>query len=137
MVAPRPRVLLLSLALAAAGCQSSPENVLQTDLPQIPGMVGRQSTGLEQSHGMILAGTFAYKGDISDLGTRMQETTARFAAAGWLLESERRTEATAHMTFVKGMRRANVELIRNDLAPSMSTAVTKVHTATETPRQDG
>lgn len=133
MAASRPRVLLRTvraLAVTAAAtltaCESDPGTVLQTDLPQIPGMTGRESSGLRQTGGVVEAGTFAYKGAIPDLGKQVDETKSRFSGLGWTLASERRTSATARLEFTKGNRKATVELIRNDLSPGMSTGVTVV-----------
>lgn len=131
MAARRPttaRLAALTLALVVAGCSSDPATVLQTDLPQIPGMTGRESSGVRQAGGVVEAGTFAYKGAVSELGKQVEATRTAFTSRGWTLESERRTPATATLVFAKDRRRARVEIIRNDLAPGMSTAVTRVET---------
>ncbi len=125
-------VLAVSV-LALSACESDPGTVLQTDLPQLPGMTGRESSGLKQEGGVVEAGTFAYKGAIPDLPARVGETTQRFAGLGWQLHSERRTASTARLEFTKGNRHAVVELIRNDLAPGMSTGVTMVTTVNTPP----
>jgi hypothetical protein len=132
-VAPVARSVALTLALLAAACSGDPATVLQTDLPQIPNMTGRESSGIVHEGNVIEAGTFAYKGAVSDLDAQVAETRAAFSGRGWTLESERRTPATASLVFAKGVRRARVEVIRNDLAPGMSTAVTRVETLAAAP----
>lgn len=128
----RSAALALAVSVATAlplgGCESDPTTVLQTDLPQIPGMAGRESSGLRQAGSVVESGTFAYKGAVPDLRQRVDETKSRFAAEGWLLRSERMTQSTARIEFTKGNRRATVEVIRNDISPGMSTAVTTVKT---------
>lgn len=116
------------LALALAACSSQPATVLDTDLPQVPNMTGRESSDIRQAEGKIEQGTFAYKGGVESLPERVKETKSRFAALGWALYSERLTPATARLVFTKDTRRAVVEIVRNDLSPGMSTAVTTVAT---------
>jgi hypothetical protein len=130
---PAAACLLTASVLVLSACESDPGTVLQTDLPQLPGMTGRESSGLKQEGGVVETGTFAYKGAIQDLPTRVSETTSRFAGLGWQLLSERRTTSTARLEFSKGNRHAVVELIRNDLAPGMSTGVTMVTTMNTPP----
>ncbi|MFO0784657.1 MAG: hypothetical protein U0636_13360 [Phycisphaerales bacterium] len=116
----------LGLLPALSGCDSAPDTVLQSDLPQIPGMTGRESTGLKQSEGVIQAGHFAFKGSVDNMDQTIQETESRFSAQGWTMKSKVRSLATAKMVFMKGVREARVEIIRNELEPAMSTAVTVV-----------
>ena len=118
-----------ALALALAACSSEPETVLQTDLPQLPGMAPRDTVGLRQEAGRVTGGQFAYTGSIPSLGARTQETMARFANLGWQLESETVTGSTAVLVYRKDTRSARVEIIRNSLQPRMSTAVTVVEAA--------
>jgi hypothetical protein len=122
-----------ALALALAACGSDPETVLQSDLPQVPGMAPRDTVGLRQEGGRVTGGQFAYTGSIPSLGTRTQETMARFAGMGWQLASETVTGSTAVLVYRKDTRTARVEIIRNALQPRMSTAVTVVEAAPVTP----
>jgi hypothetical protein len=117
------------LLLAAAGCSSDPETVLQSDLPQVPGMAPRDTIGLRQEGGRVTGGQFAYTGAIPALGARAQETMARFGSLGWQLSAETVTGSTAVLVYRKDSRTARVEIIRNALQPRMSTAVITVETA--------
>lgn len=134
MATARPTLLGLAAftavcaAVCSAACTNTPETVLQTDLPQIPGMTSRDSADLKQTGGIIESGVFAYKGAVVNLPQRVTETKTRFGEMGWKLETERQTPATARLVFAKEERRAAVEIIRNDVAPGMSTAVTVVTT---------
>lgn len=118
----------LAACLLAGACNSDPTTVLASDLPQVPNMTARESTGIRQVGGDIEAGVFAYKGEVDNLAQRIKDTVSRFSGLGWTLASERTTAATARLEFAKGERRAVVEIIRNDLEPAMSTAVTTVRT---------
>ena len=123
----RPAAAAIALlALAFAGCSSDPETVLQTDLPQVPGMAPRDTVGLRQEGGRVVAGQFAYTGSIPSLGQRTAETMARFSGNGWALASETLTGSTAMLVYRKEGRTARVEIIRNGVQPRMSTAVTTV-----------
>ncbi len=123
----RPAAAAIALlALAAAACSSDPETVLQTDLPQVPGMAPRDTVGLRQEGGRVVAGQFAYTGSIPSLGERTAETMARFSGLGWSLASETLTGSTSVLVYRKDGRTARVEIIRNQVQPRMSTAVTTV-----------
>ncbi len=115
----------LALA-AAASCASEPETVLQSDLPQVPGLTPRDSSGIVQAGGRVTGGQFAYKGFVESLPQSVTATRARYEGAGWRLWSETVTGATAVLEFRKDTRSARVEIIRNQVQPRMSTAVLKV-----------
>lgn len=113
-------------ALGATGCRTEPDSVLQSDLPQIPGMVPRDSSGLRQSEGRVTAGQFSYKGPISNLNARASETMARFDQAGWKLSSQTLSASTASLIYRKDNRTVRVEIIQNGVQPKMSTGVLTV-----------
>jgi hypothetical protein len=113
-------------ALWATGCSTEPDSVLQSDLPQIPGMTPRDSSGLRQSEGRVTAGQFSYKGPISNLNARVGETMARFDQAGWKLASQALSASTASLTYRKDDRTVRVEIIQNGVQPKMSTGVLTV-----------
>jgi hypothetical protein len=130
----RPAAAAIALlALAAAACSSDPDTVLQTDLPQVPGMAPRDTVGLRQEGGRVVAGQFAYTGSIPSLGERSAETMARFSGLGWSLASETLTGSTAVLVYRKDERTARIEIIRNQVQPRMSTAVTTVTSAPPAP----
>lgn len=124
---------IAALALLAGGCASEPETVLQSDLPQVPGMAPRDTTGLRQDGGRVVAGQFAYTGNVPSLGSRAAETMARFGGMGWTLRSQTMTSSTAVLVYGKDTRTARVEIIRNGVQPKMSTAVLRVESASEPP----
>jgi hypothetical protein len=119
-------VAALAAAAGIAGCAAEPDTVLQTDLPQVPGMVARDTTGLKQREGAVVGGQFAYKGPIPEMAARVDEVKGKFALYGWRLASEQVSGTKAMLEFEKGSRRASVELIRNGVQPKMSTAVLRV-----------
>jgi hypothetical protein len=124
----RAATTLLALAAVLASCKSEPDTVLSTDLPQVPGLTPRDSSGIVQRGDQVTAGQFAYKGDVPSLAARVQETRGRFDAAGWKLYAETLSPSMAVLEFRKGDRSARVEIIRNEIQPKMSTAVMTVKT---------
>ena len=124
----RAATTLLALAAVLASCKSEPDTVLSTDLPQVPGLTPRDSSGIVQRGDQVTAGQFAYKGDVPSLAARVQETRGRFDAAGWKLYAETLSPSMAVLEFRKGDRSARVEIIRNEIQPKMSTAVMTVRT---------
>jgi hypothetical protein len=122
-------IALLAVSAAAlwpTGCSTEPDSVLQSDLPQIPGMTPRDSSGLRQSEGRVTAGQFSYKGPISNLNARANETMARFDQAGWKLSSQTLSASTANLIYRKDNRTVRVEIIQNGVQPKMSTGVLTV-----------
>lgn len=124
---------IAALAIVLAGCSSEPETVLQSDLPQVPGMAPRDTTGLRQEGGRITAGQFAYTGNVPTLDERAAETMSRFGGMGWSLRSQTMTSSTAVLVYAKDDRTARIEIIRNGVQPKMSTAVLRVESASEAP----
>jgi hypothetical protein len=122
-----PLAVLFAVAMAGpAGCASEPTSVLQSDLPQVPGMVPRESSRIRQEGGRVTGGQFDYKGNVENTRLRARETRARFEESGWKLHSETLTPATAILEFRKDERAVTVEIVRNQLQPRMSTAVMRV-----------
>jgi hypothetical protein len=122
-------IALLAVSAAAlwpTGCSTEPDSVLQSDWPQIPGMTPRDSSGLRQSEGRVTAGQFSYKGPISNLNARANETMARFDQAGWKLSSQTLSASTANLIYRKDNRTVRVEIIQNGVQPKMSTGVLTV-----------
>lgn len=130
---PRVPAYIALLALLAA-CSGDPETVLQSDLPQVPGMTPRDTVGLSQDAGRVTGGQFAYTGSIPGLSERVGETMARFEGLGWKLRSETLTGATAVLVYAKDDRTATVQIVRNGLQPLMSTAVMRVEQAKAAPQ---
>ena len=128
-------IALVVPVVLAAGCASEPETVLQTDLPQVPGMTPRDTVDLRQEGGRVVAGQFAYTGSIPALSIRVGETMSRFEGMGWQLRSETLTAATAVLVYAKDDRTATVHIVRNGLQPLMSTAVTRVEQKRASPAE--
>ena len=124
-----PAAIAVLVLSALPACHTQPDTVLQTDLPQVPGMTPRDSTGLRQEGDRVVGGQFAFKGDVPVLKNRVAETMARYEQAGWTLSSQTVTGATAVLVYKKDSRTARVEIIRNGVQPKMSTAVLTVENA--------
>ena len=125
-------IAALLLALVAA-CASEPDTVLQTDLPQVPGLTPRDSSGIRQQGDRVIAGQFAYKGPVVDLRQLADQTMSRFQLAGWELASTTINTSTAVLVYRKDTRTARVEIIRNGVQPKMSTAVLQVQSTEAKP----
>jgi hypothetical protein len=125
-------IAALLLALVAA-CASEPDTVLQTDLPQVPGLTPRDSSGIRQQGDRVVAGQFAYKGPVVDLRQLADQTMSRFQLAGWELASTTINTNTAVLVYRKDTRTARVEIIRNGVQPKMSTAVLQVQSTEAKP----
>lgn len=130
----RPAVAIAALmACSLAACHGEPETVLQSDLPQVPGMTPRESSGLRQEGSRVVGGQFEFKGPVPSLGKQVAETMSRFDLAGWTLASETTTGATAVLVYRKDTRTARVEIVRNGVQPRMSTAVLLVESSSPAP----
>ena len=125
-------IAALLLALVAA-CASEPDTVLQTDLPQVPGLTPRDSSGIRQQGDRVIAGQFAYKGPVVDRRQLADQTMSRFQLAGWELASTTINTSTAVLVYRKDTRTARVEIIRNGVQPKMSTAVLQVQSTEAKP----
>lgn len=128
-----PAAITALACLLPPACQGEPETVLQSDLPQVPGMTPRESSGLRQEGARVLGGQFEFKGPVPNLGKQVGETMSRFDLAGWALASETMTGATAVLVYRKDTRTARVEIVRNGVQPRMSTAVMQVETTEPLP----
>ena len=128
-----PAVIAALLLALVAACASEPDTVLQTDLPQVPGLTPRDSSGIRQSGDRVVAGQFAYKGAIADLRQLADQTMSRFQLAGWELASTTINTNTAVLVYRKDTRTARVEIIRNGVQPKMSTAVLQVQSTEAKP----
>ena len=121
-----PAAIAALLLASVAACASEPDSVLQTDLPQVPGLTPRDSSGIRQQGDRVVAGQFAYKGPVVDLRQLADQTMSRFQLAGWELASTTINTNTAVLVYRKDTRTARVEIIRNGVQPKMSTAVLQV-----------
>ena len=128
-----PAAIAAVLLAVVAACASEPDSVLQTDLPQVPGLTPRDSSGIRQQGDRVVAGQFAYKGPVMDLRQLADQTMSRFQLAGWELASTTINTNTAVLVYRKDTRTARVEIIRNGVQPKMSTAVLQVQSTEAKP----
>ena len=128
-----PAAIAAVLLAVVAACASEPDSVLQTDLPQVPGLTPRDSSGIRQQGDRVMAGQFAYKGPVIDLRQLADQTMSRFQLAGWELASTTINTNTAVLVYRKDTRTARVEFIRNGVQPKMSTAVLQVQSTEAKP----
>ena len=112
-------VLLLTFALIG-GCGSSPEFLLDSDVPIPGGSSGQATFGIKRADGLLIGVDTVFATNIDDPMGVIDTLAARFEAAGWGLESRERTVSTATAVFVQGERRCRVRVVRNELDPDMS-----------------
>lgn len=116
----RPAVPFLVALLAGAGCSSTPDTILESDVPLPPGLSVRASSDVARSEGQLSAGFFLLYGEIDDpvrLGT---ETRGRFLNAGWQGIVTYESPRLVRLEFTKGRRAAKVELVSRRIDPMMS-----------------
>lgn len=112
-------LILAILAPAPGGCDAPPETVVGSDVPQIVGLESRHSSEIERDGETLVGGRFLYRGAMRTPVEVADDTMARFKRFGWTLETRRVMPTSAHLTFVKDDREAEVILQVNTLNPAM------------------
>ncbi len=117
-----PAALFASLAalLAAAGCASAPDTILESDVPLPPGLEIRASSDVARSGGQLSGGFFLLYGEIDDPVRLGAETRSRFLTAGWQGIVTYESPHLVRLAFTKGRRTAKVELVSRRIDPMMS-----------------
>lgn len=122
----------LPLACAAAlvllgGCDSPPETVVDSDVPQIVGLENRHASGIEHDGATLVGGRFLYRGHMSDPLDVARDTTSRYRSHGWAVESQRIFPTSAVLLFTKDEREVQVDLKCSMLNPAMGAGSIDVH----------
>lgn len=125
----------MSLNLVAAaligtcvvGCDSTPETVVGSDVPQIVGLESRHSSGIERQGETLVAGRFLYRGAMRDPIEVSQNTIARYERFGWSVESRRIMPTSAILLFAKDDREVRIDLKCSMLNPRMGAGSIDVH----------
>lgn len=121
----RPRefvALAATLLLALASCSTAPSNVLDSDIPAVPGLESSLARGLDRRDGMLVAGRIVYRGRIENAASLLSRTVGLFSAAGWVVEDREVRDGSAMATFAKGDRRCDLVISPSRIDPPMSSA---------------
>lgn len=116
---------LLSAAmmlLILGGCKTAPTNVLDSDVPAVPGLESSFARGLERRDGALVGGRIVYRGRIESSSQLLSRTVGLFSAAGWVVEDREVRAGSARATFAKGDRRCDVVISPSRIDPPMSSA---------------
>jgi len=114
--------ILAAFVLACAGlvgCDSAPDTVVGSDVPQIVGLENRHSSGIERAGESLVAGRFVYRGNMRDPVKVADDTIAIYHSYGWTLQSKRVLPTSAELRFAKDDREVLVDLKCSVLNPSM------------------
>lgn len=123
MTAFRPTKLALATSLAAlavAGCSSTPDTILESDVPLPPGLSVRVSSDVTRSDGQLSGGFFLLYGEIDDPVRLAGETRERFVLKGWRGSTVYDSPHRVRLEFTKDRRVAEVELVSRRVDPMMS-----------------
>ena len=136
--APRvPGAVLAAVMLLAGGCNSQPETVVDSDVPQIVGLESRHASGIEREGDVLMGGHFVYRGEVANPAEMAADTAKIYREHGWTLESSNIGSAGGRMVFVKDDRTVYVDLKANLLDPSMGSGTVDVTRTGETPTGPG
>lgn len=112
----------LAAALLVAGCRTAPTEVLDSDIPAVPGLESNFARGLDRRDGMLVGGRIVYRGRIDDAERLLSRTIGLFSAAGWTVEDREIRAGSARATFAKGDRRVDLLISPSRIDPPMSSA---------------
>lgn len=115
-------LICLAICTALAGCDSHPEFVLDSDIPQVPGMEQRLGFDIKRSGGNIIGGVFIFVGPIRETEKTMRALASRFKDSGWSVERETPGFPRSALVFKKDDRLVEVVLDADQLEPAMSKA---------------
>lgn len=124
------RSLALAATLVAGACSSTPDTLLESDIPVPPDMVVRYSTDIRREGSTLTGGDFLLAGSVEHLQKSVDTTVERFTSAGWKETSRQMQWALAVLEFSKGPRTCRVEIDARRVDPRMSKTVMRVAVAT-------
>lgn len=117
-----PLLLSAVLVLSLGGCRTAPTNVLDSDIPAVPGLESSFARGLERRDGSLVGGRIVYRGRIESSSQLLSRTVGLFSAAGWVVEDREIRDGSARATFAKGDRRCDLVISPSRIDPPMSSA---------------
>jgi len=111
---------ILGASLALIGCSSTPDTILESDVPLPPGLAVRASSDVARSEGQLSGGFFLLSGEIDDPVRLGAETRGRFLTFGWQGIVTYESPHLVRLEFTKGRRSARIELVSRRIDPMMS-----------------
>ena len=115
-----PVLLALLAAIAPAACSSTPDTILESDVPMPPGLAVRASSDVDRRDGQLSRGFFLLAGEIDDPVRLGAETRSRFLTFGWQGIVTYESPHLVRLEFTKGRRSARIELVSRRIDPMMS-----------------
>lgn len=125
------RIALGGLLATLLSCDAGPQTVLDSDIPQVPGMTQRLGLDIERSGGDLVGGVFVFIGPLFDPTKTMEALTGRFRDHGWTELASTLGFPRSSQQFGKGTRRVQIILDADQLEPMMSRAQYELSLATD------
>jgi len=110
---------VFGLLLVLAGCGSTPQYVLGSDIPAPSEVSGKATSGIERRDGVLVGFETVFSHQVDDPSTTADRLVREFARTGWSVERRGATPSTATIVFRKSDRRCRVHIVRNEVDPAM------------------
>jgi hypothetical protein len=99
---------------------------MDSDIPQVPGLLGVQSIGVERQDGRLMRGTFVSRGKVTDALAQSQVIAGAAAANGWSVQGPDGTRNDARIELTKDSRLVRYEVRADRVDPDMGQAIVTV-----------
>lgn len=114
-----------AIVVIAAGC-SAPPTLMDSDIPQVPGLLGVQSIGVERDGARLVKGTFVSRGRVTDALGQSRGIASEAAAMGWTVHGPNGTSSDARLELRKDARLVRYELRADRVDPDMGQSIVTV-----------
>lgn len=121
-----------AITVLVAAC-SAPPTLLDSDIPQVPGLLGVQSIGVERQDGRLVRGTFVSRGKVTDALAQSQAIAAAASANGWAVRGPDGTRNDARIELAKDSRLVRYEVRADRVDPDMGQSIVTVGPASVEP----
>ena len=114
-----------AITVLVAACSAAP-TLMDSDIPQVPGLLGVQSIGVERQEGRLMRGTFVSRGKVTDALAQSQAIAGTAAANGWSVRGPDGTRNGARIELTKDSRLVRYEVRADRVDPDMGQAIVTV-----------
>lgn len=114
-----------AITVLVAAC-SAPPTLMDSDIPQVPGLLGVQSIGVERQDGRLMRGTFVSRGKVTDALAQSQAIAGTAEANGWSVRGPDGTRNDARLELTKDSRLVRYEVRADRVDPDMGQAIVTV-----------
>jgi hypothetical protein len=121
-----------AITVLVAAC-SAPPTLLDSDIPQVPGLLGVQSIGVERQDGRLVRGTFVSRGKVTDALAQSQAIASAASANGWAVRGPDGTRNDARIELAKDNRLVRYEVRADRVDPDMGQSIVTVGPASGEP----